>query len=314
LALVCQLTTAAWAKDFKLLDGSVISGEVSASDDNGVVFRLATGGFSSRINWMKLTQETLKDLADNAKARPFVEPFIEIPIEAKPKPKPIVVKDPPRVERPMGRLSFFSSFSAPLGLVALGLLYLGNLLAGYEIAIYRNRPIALVCGLSALLPLLGPLIFLVSHTLEAEGGSTEATPEAPGAPGPAVAVPGAAGGTTSRKVGVPSGGGLKVAAGPKAAEGPAGPKVYSRSEYTFNRRFIETQFAGFFRIVPSEAEKDMVLVFKTAKNEYVGRRISRISSNDLFLQLQQGGGTKEVSISFGEISQIIVRQKDDKSA
>ena len=97
----------------------------------------------------------------------------------------------------------------------------------------------------------------------------------------------------------------------KAAGGKAEPKIFNRGEYTFNRRFIETQFAGFFRVVPSEADKDLLLVFKTPKQQYIGRRISRISSNELFLQLQQGGGTKEVSIGFTEIAQIQIRHKDD---
>jgi len=321
LALVGHLAGLAWAEEFKLTDGTLILGAVSAYDDNGAVFRLQSGGFSPRYTWMKFSQETLKKLAENEKIKPLVEPFIEIPPEAKPKPKPIVVQDVARAERPSGRMTFFSSFTAPLGLVVLALLYISNLYAAYEIARYRNRPVPMVCGLSALMPLVGPIIFLASPTLE-EGGAgvpegelAEAPVEAPG---PAVAVVGSPRGATSRRIGSPPppppGGGLRVAAQQKATStGKAEPKVFNRSEYTFNRRFIEAQFAGFFRVVPSEAERDLVLVFKTPKYEYVGRRISRISSNELFLQLQEGGGTKEVSVSFGEIAQIIVRHKDQKS-
>ncbi|MCX8108864.1 MAG: hypothetical protein N3G20_08675, partial [Verrucomicrobiae bacterium] len=82
--------------------------------------------------------------------------------------------------------------------------------------------------------------------------------------------------------------------------------------YTFNRRFIETQFSGFFRVVPSEAEKDLVLVVRTPKKEYVGKRITRISSSEFFLQLYEAGG-KEVNIGFDEVAQIIVRHKDAKA-
>jgi hypothetical protein len=319
LALGCHLVGLAWAKEFKLMDGTVITGEVSAFDDNGAVFRLQTGGFSPRYAWMKFTQETLKQLAENEKIKPMVDPFIEIPPEAKPKPKPIFLREVPRAERPIGRTTMFSSFTAPLGLVVLGLLYAVNLFAAYEISHYRNRPVPLVCGLSALMPLLGPLIFLASPTVPESGEGAAPLEEGPpdmATPGPAVAVAASPHGTTSRRIGSPPppppGGGLRVAAAQKAGGGKLEPKVYSRAEYTFNRRFIETQFAGFFRVVPSEAEKDLVLVFKTPKHEYVGRRISRISSNEFFLQLQQGGGTKEVSITFGEIAQIIVRHKDDQ--
>lgn len=122
---------------------------------------------------------------------------------------------------------------------------------------------------------------------------------------------GKAAGTTSRRVtAVPAASGLRVASSAKQQKsGVVETKVFNRGEYTFNRRFIETQFPGFFRVVPSEAEKDLVLVVRTPKKEYIGKRISRISSNEFFLQLYEGGG-KEVSIGFGEISQIIVRHKD----
>jgi hypothetical protein len=191
----------------------------------------------------------------------------------------------------------------------LGLLYLANLLAAYEIAVYRNRPVALVCGLSALLPLVGPLIFLVSPSLEpAEQPeltvSEEALAAAAAAPATNPMAP-----TGHAGVGVPSGGGLKVAALEKAG-GKTEAKVYKRGDYTFNRRFIETQFSGFFRVVPTEAEKDMVLVVTTPKDEYVGKRVSRISANDFYLQLLQAGG-KEVGISFSEVAQIAVKHKDE---
>ena len=91
----------------------------------------------------------------------------------------------------------------------------------------------------------------------------------------------------------------------------AAAKVYKRGDYTFNRRFVETQFSGYFRVVPTDAEKDMVLVVKTAKQEYVARRISRITANEMFLQMTQTGG-KEVKVTLGEIAQITVRHKDEK--
>ncbi len=317
----CHLFGVLWAKEFKLIDGSTIYGEVAGFDDNGVVFKLDTGGFSTRTSFSKFNQDSLKLLAENPKLKPQVEPFIEIPPETivKPKPKKIVIKEVARVERPAGRTTFFSSFTAPLGLAILGVLYLANLLAGYEIAVYRNRPVAVVCSLSALLPLLGPLIFMASPTLSTHSGEGAGeTVEEPSAPGPAVAPAGSKSGATSRKIGSPpppQAGGLRVAGPAKAGgSGKAESKVYSRGDYTFNRRFIETQFAGFFRVVPSEAEKDMVIVFRTQKQEYIGRRISRISSNELFLQLQMSGGTKEVSVPFGEIAQIEVRQKDEKES
>lgn len=320
LAASWQLAGVAWANEFKLLDGSTIYGEVSGFDDYGVTFRLQTGGFSKKFTWMKFTQETLKDLAQEPRIKPIVDPFIETPPPPKPPPKPIVLAEPPRAERPGGRSTVFSSVTTPVGLTALALLFLANLFAGYEIAVYRNRPVALVCGLSAVLPLLGPLIFLASpsaveHGEEATGGEEQLALEEAA---PAVAAAGSPGRATSRRLGVgipapPSGGGLRVATQEKAGAAAVGQrKIFNRSDYTFNRRFIETQFSGFFRIVPLEAEKDLVLVVKTAKQEYTGKRISRISANEMFLQLVQGGGTKEVNIQFTEIAQIKVLHRDDQ--
>jgi len=311
LALMGLLWGAAWAREYKLLDGSTIGGEVSDGNDYGVAFRLDIGGFSKRISWSKFTQEALKLLAEDPKLKPMVEPFIELP-PAPPKPKPTIhLREVPHVDRPQGRMSLFSSSTTPLGLAILGVLYLANLLAAYEIAVYRNRPVALACGLSALLPLLGPLIFLVSPSLEpAEAPEPALSEEA--LAGPAVAPTASPAAATSHKVGVPAtpaGGGLRVASVEKAG-GKVEAKVYKRGDYTFNRRFVETQFSGFFRVVPTEAEKDMVLVVTTPKEEYVGKRISRISSNDFYLQLLQTGG-KEVGISFSEVAQIAVKHKDE---
>jgi hypothetical protein len=312
LACATLLVATAWARDYKLMDGSTIAGEVSDGNDYGVVFRQDVGGFTKRIPWSKFTQETLKLLAEEPKYKRFVEPFIEVPPEFnKPKPKPPVqVREVDRVDRPTGRTSFFSSFTTPIGLAALGVLYVANLLAAYEIARYRNRPIAVVCGLSALLPLFGPLVFLVSPSLESHD-SPESAPTVDQTVGSSE--PGAPGVGMGRAAGAQgAGAGLRVAA--TAEKGVEGGsllgKVFKRGDYTFNRRFIETQFTGFFRVVPSEAEKDLVLVVTTPKKEFVGKRISRISSNEFYLQLLQGGG-KEVSIGFTEIAQIAVKNKDE---
>ena len=86
-------------------------------------------------------------------------------------------------------------------------------------------------------------------------------------------------------------------------------QVFKRADTTFNRRFFEVTFAGFFRMVPGEAEKDLVVVFKTAKNEIVAKRVTRITSNEMHVMLQAGG---EVPVVFGELSEVRVRHKDQR--
>ncbi len=86
--------------------------------------------------------------------------------------------------------------------------------------------------------------------------------------------------------------------------------TFQRGQFTFNRRFFETKFPGFFGVVRRDADKDMVLVIKSARGQYVGQRISRIAANDLHLQVQRGPASEEVMIPFQEIQQIQLRHKD----
>src|SRR5262249_19180341 len=97
--------------------------------------------------------------------------------------------------------------------------------------------------------------------------------------------------------------GLKLAHSEAAPETPAQPQatVFQRGHYTFNRRFIETKFAGFFPVVRHGAEKDMVMVIKASRGQYVAERISRIAANDFHVQVHKGHATEEVMIPFVEI-------------
>ena len=299
----CLLT--ARAAEFHLTNGEIVRGEPASFTDDGVVVRLDLGGFSPRIGWGKLTQETLKQLAENPEAAPFVEPYIEVPPEVRErereKRREIIVREPERVELPEDSPSFFASLLNPLGFFILGVLYLGNLYAGAEVARFRGRPVPLVVAVSAVLPILGPIIFALMPP--AEGRAYEPAPEAVAAEETGAAapppVPGAAGAL-----------GLAAAQGAKGGvANPAYAQVYNRQNTSFDRRFFETKFTGFFRVVPADAEKDLVLVVKGAKAEYIAKRISRISANEMHLQLQRGN---EVSIPFGEIVEVSVRHKDAK--
>ena len=104
-------------------------------------------------------------------------------------------------------------------------------------------------------------------------------------------------------------GGLSLATHqkPAAPKGALEARLFRRGDTTFNRRFFETQFAPYFRVVLSEAEKTMVIAVKAGKNEYVGRRISRISGNEIGLQLQSGG---EVQVEFADIHEVQLRPRD----
>jgi hypothetical protein len=87
-------------------------------------------------------------------------------------------------------------------------------------------------------------------------------------------------------------------------------QVFKRGAFTFNRRFFETKFANFFALIRRDADKDMVLLVKTPRGEYVAQRISRIAANDLHLQVQKGNASEEVAVSFNEIQEIQLKHKD----
>jgi hypothetical protein len=307
LCLAVFFVTAAGAAEFKLINGDVIKGEPASFNDNGLVIRLELGGFSQRIGWGKFSQETLRDLAQNRQAKKYVEPFIEVPKEEKvqkekAKRKEIVIREPNKIPLYQGKPSLMGAFFTPVGLLLLLALYAGNLYAAYEIASFRSRPVPLVVAAAAVLPVIAPLIFVAMPPGE-RAAEPEAAPAEASAP-----VQAEAKGATS-----PSGLGLAAAHDAAASKGgnPAYAQVYNRSNTTFERRFFETKFTGFFRVVPADAEKDLVLVIKAAKAEYIAKRITRISMTEMHLQLQRGA--TEVSVPFGEIVEVSVRHKDAKA-
>ena len=314
-----QAAVAGRAEEFKLTNGELLKGEPASVTADGMVVRLDLGGFSERTGWGRFSQESLKSLLEryagqaqqtsNQTARvqaaanlTFIEPFIEIPIEIKQKErakkKEIILRDVPRLERPAVRPKFFSGMMAPAGMAMLILLYLANLYAAFEIAVFRHRPVPLVCGLSALFPVLGPVLFL----LVPDGQQPAHAADEPAIAGQQEVVS-----AENKVAGMQSGLGLAQHQKPGKPEG-SGAQTYKRTNTTFDRRFFESKFTPFFRIVP---EGDNVIVIKTAKSEFIGRRISRISASEIHVQLLRGN--TEVGVQFGEIAEVQVRHKDAKA-
>lgn len=299
LLVLWVVQAVALAAEFKLTNGDVIKGEPANVNADGIVIRQEIGGFSDRIGWTRLSQETLKMLLSNPQAKAYAEPFIEVPLEEKQKEKEkqkeIILKEVPRPERPAVK-SVFASLMTPAGFMVLGILWFANLYAAFHIAQFRGRPVPLVVGLAVILPVIAPIIFL---SLPSTDAAAPPPVDAPVASNEVVSA-------EAKVAGMQSSLGLAAhqKAGPKAAE----VQVFKRTEVTMDRRFFETKFAGFFRMVPENP--DMVLAVRTAKQEYVARRISRISSNEVHLQLLRGN--TEVGVPFGEISEVQVRHKDAK--
>jgi hypothetical protein len=311
----------AYADTYTLANGETIAGEalMGSENDAGIQIKVGEGKYE-RVPWANFSQDDLKKLARVQKLAPLVEPFIEITQADKIKKTEVNIKQPPRLDLPPKRSLIGALASSALGLFILLVLYAANIYAGYEISIFRARPAALVCGVSAVLPLIGPIIFLSLPTNlppveEVWTPAPEAAPE--GAAAEAVNPMQAAGAehpTGLRLAATESADEVKLGKFEGGEQKPAIPEtvVFQRGQFTFNRRFIETKFAGFFGVVRRDVDRDMVLAIKSSRGEYIGQRISRIAANDLHLQVQRGHATEEVMIPFVEIKEIRLRHKDAK--
>jgi hypothetical protein len=306
------------AETFNLVNGETVTGDVLASSANDAGAQIKVGeGEYKRVSWALFSQEDLKKLARVPKLQPFVEPFILIsPEEKMKKTEPPPLKQPPRLEHPRATSLLAALMGSGPGLLILLVLYAANLYAAYEISIFRAKPAGLVCGVSAVLPIAGPIFFLSRGTKLAPAAQ-DLQPEAAPVPAAEAAVGVASAADVLNPMqgdGVAHPASLHLAHTEPAKEAsnvPASTK-YQRGQFTFNRRFFETKFPGFFGVVRRDADRDMLLVIKSARGEYAGQRISRIAANDLHLQVQKGAASEEVMIPFQDIQEIVLKHKDAK--
>jgi len=300
LGLCGGFAAATRADTFQLIDGTSVSGDIVLFNEAGVTLRTPSDSYTNVV-WPKFSQASLKQLAQNPKIKPLAEAFIETP-PARPKNEEIQIQDVSRLALPPKESLFAALLSSSVGFVVLLLIYAANVYAGYEIAIVRGRPIGLVMVVAAVLPILGPILFLCLPIPQ----ETAPAGEQSQVEQPTFVVPGGA-----PAAGGPATGGIQVA-GAAAARGPAHPEaqVFQRGQFMFNRRFFETKFSGFFSVIRRPAEKDLVLVIKAARTQLVAQRITRIAANEAYFEVVQGGGRQEVMVPFADIQEIQLKHKD----
>src|SRR5437899_1947340 len=160
IGLICGLRgQAAQEETFQLESGETVVGEFISADKEGLLLKAADGSYQ-RTAWNKLSQDSLAALSQNPKARPFVAPLLEASQEEQMKKAALEYKPGPRLERPVVGSKLGALFASPLGIFVFLVLYLGNLYAAYEVAIFRNHVLPLACGVSAVAPFIGPIAFL----------------------------------------------------------------------------------------------------------------------------------------------------------
>ena len=291
---LCGLAVPARADSLQLIDGSSVSGNIVTFNDNGLMLRMENDSYTNLL-WTKFSQDALVQLGKNPKIKPLVEPFIEPPSSQRP-PKPeITIQEVSRLELPAKQSLLLAFFSSSVGFVILLLLYVANMYAAYEIAVVRAHPMGLVVGVSAVLPILGPIIFLCTPT---QTESTQSVLSHPAVKSETYAMPGAA-----DEIHIAEASWQKE---PAAQE----PQIFQRGQFMFNRRFFETKFSNFFTSIRREADRDLLFIVKTTREEIVVQRITRISSNEVRFEIGQGAARKEIMVPFADIQEIQLKHKD----
>jgi hypothetical protein len=311
------LLTTAHAETYNLTDGTSVTGDVISFNDDGVIFREGDDKYSDRILWTKFSQDALKLLAKNKKLKAYAEPFIEVPPK-RPAQLDVKVHDVSRLELPPKQSVIGALGSSFIGIIFLLAVYAANILAAYEIAIFRAQPIGIVMGMSAVVPFIVPIVYLCMPT-KVEGGATQedmqmetgAPPGAAAAPHHGHAAASAApiamhGAPTAEGDATPGAEPVQVASKPSHPE----TQVFQRGQFTFNRRFFETKFAGFFGAIRHGSSKDMVLVIKAGRAQHIAERITRISANEAHFEVVVGAARQEVAVPFGDIQEIQLKHKD----
>lgn len=313
-AFCCLLPVVTGAATFKLTDGRTLNGEIVETGSNDSVALIKTGTEATdyeRVPWGQFSQEDLKAIlqkfSGNKKITEAVEPFIEVSAEERAKKTEVTIKplDPvveqmqkERSEPKSGVLA--SLFKSGLGIFLVILIYGANIYAGYEIAIFRAQPTALVAGLAAI-PVLGfisNIVFLSMPTRVEKKTEEDLAYEAAHAETPTIAIPG-------QELAA-----QEAAAAEAAHAAPSAPKpeVFARGQFTFNKRFFETKFASFFGLARREQDKAKTLIFKTTKGEFIAERITRITASEIYIQADRGGGASvEMALQFPEIQEVVLR-------
>jgi hypothetical protein len=162
-----------------------------------------------------------------------------------------------------------------VGLFILLVLYLANLYAGYEIAVVRRWPVPMVMGLSAVLPVVGPIVFLA---LPAPAGTEDET-------APVVE--------------------NQADAAWQQEEERVEPQSFSRNTFTFDKRFIEDTFAGFIGEPTGEAT-NFTMELKTGWDKFAVERITRVTATTVVFEAGKRG---EVAMPFADIEEIKLKPR-----
>jgi hypothetical protein len=98
---------------------------------------------------------------------------------------------------------------------------------------------------------------------------------------------------------------VEPAAKAAAVEKKPDPQVYARGKFTFNKRFVETKFAGFIGEARGDALK-FTMELKTTKDQFTVERIMQVDAAEVILETVQRG---QVTVGLADIQEIKLNPK-----
>ena len=285
------VASATAAETLTLTDGSTQVGDIVKFDDNGLMLRGAGDAYVT-VPWGKLSQDSLKHLTENPKIKPLVEVFIAPDESQRPAKPEIKVNAVTRLEHPANPSLFGGLTGSPVGLFILLVLYLANLYAAFEVSVVRARPAVQVIGLSAVLPIIGPVIFL-AMPMKVEAPPEENVFAAPAGTAAAAAQ------RTPEEIQI-------VEASWRQEDKKPEAQIFARGKFTFNKRFVETKFAGFIGELKGEA-LNFSMEVKTASTQFAVERIQQVAATDVIFETVQSG---QVTVPLADILEIELTPKN----
>jgi len=288
------------AETFVLASGASFAGDIVKFDDYEVMIHTAEDSYTN-VTWPQFSQDTLKQLAGNPKYHYLAGPFIQ-PTAADLPAKPVLRFTPPtRMALPENPSIIGGLFHSSLGLFLIFVIYAANLYAAYEVALVRGKPLAAVLGLSAVLPIVGPVIFL-SQKMGPAASEAEAAEGMPPDGGPAPGMPGASEGAAAA---APDD--IQIVSAswqPSQEEKKLQPQVFARGKFTLNKRFIETKFAHYLGEPKGDA-LNYTLELKSMKETLVVESIKQVTQTEMILETANG----QLTVPFSDIMEIKLNPK-----
>jgi len=190
----------------------------------------------------------------------------------------------------------------PGGVVALLILAGLSAYAGYEIAVFRHRPVKTICALSALLPVIVPIVVLFlpdpaeAHSKALADANDRFLLE-PTAPTGTVA--GDCEISPEETYIDESGSNPVVRQGAEVAE------RYRCAEVSFSGQFFSEYFSRFYQTPPTTSQS---LIIQTTETIYTVHHLSKLEPESLSVVYAQGQGFVEETVDYRLIEEVRVEE------